>query len=115
MQRYLREVLTLRGLHGDAVDPNVQDIGRIEEAAPEPGQVLAGAVLDGPKEIGRGRMLERPGADVFPERRVERRRTDDVISQGQHHKCRLAISDRAKRCWIDVVRRRHQWRLRSVT
>ena len=59
-------------------------------------------------------MLEGPGPDVFPKRLVEEIGAHHVISERQQYQRRFSIADRAKCARIDVVRRGHEWRLRSA-
>src|SRR5688572_5308683 len=71
----LRSLLSL----SDAVDRDVEQLGAVPELAPVPRQVASCRVFDGPEEITRRWMFERPAADVFSESRVEELPANDVI------------------------------------
>ena len=71
-------------------------------------------ILDTSKEITGSRVLESPASYVLPERIVEGRRSNDVVSQRQKNEGRLSVTDRTKSSRIDIVRRCHQRRLRAA-
>ena len=75
----------------DGVDGLVQLPGLVEPGPPEPGQVLAGDVLEGVEQVVRRRVLVEPAAGVFPIRLVERLRSQHA-PQGHQHGGRLVVA-----------------------
>src|SRR5947209_13859836 len=82
-QRYYSELLSVRSSHPDTVNADIEDIGRIKEAAPEPREIFAGRVFDTAEEIARRGMLERPRSDVLTKCRVEGCWPHDVVAKSQ--------------------------------
>src|SRR6185295_7061072 len=81
MQGDASELLPIHCLHCHAVDADVQYVGGVEEAAPEPREIFTGPVFDAAKEVARCGMLERPGSYVVTKRSVKSVGADDVIPE----------------------------------
>src|ERR1700722_3659442 len=92
---------------GHTIDSDVENIGFVEEAAPEPREVLSRHIFDRAEEIRRCRMLVCPPPNVLPKGAIERLRSDHVIAQREENRPRLPVSNGAQGTSVNMVRAGH--------
>ena len=87
-------IFRTHAIFADAVDADVDRVGGIKPAAPEPVQVGAGSVFHGAEKVGRSRALELPAQGVLLEGEIEQFAPEDGLAQDVERRGRLVVGIR---------------------